>query len=216
MPNDFINEGEIPSNWVDSREIGTQTGSAPHGAPAPPVPNEMPQFFSGSVPPALQHDTSFVGTAVGTPRIPIFAVMPFGNQASPFTNAAAQSTATNTTTEFFGGGGVSQLNGLSGSVSLFSPDASILISPGGSTINLEANGVKSLNSLIGALSLVSSDSSVTITPSGSTIDLQASGGGGSAVEINGVGVSRDKQFYINAVLDGAAPVWGVNINGVAD
>lgn len=37
----------------------------------------------------------------------------------------------------------------------------------------------------------------------------------AAVEINGVGVSLDKQFFINGVADGAT-IWGVNINGVPD
>jgi hypothetical protein len=41
-------------------------------------------------------------------------------------------------------------------------------------------------------------------------------GGGSAVEINGVGVSEDKQFFINAVTDGSAPTWVVQINGTLD
>jgi hypothetical protein len=54
----------------------------------------MPQFFSGSMPPTLQHDVSFVGTEVGTPRIPKYSLMPLGNQANPFTNAAAASTIT--------------------------------------------------------------------------------------------------------------------------
>lgn len=40
------------------------------------------------------------------------------------------------------------------------------------------------------------------------------GGGGTAVEINGVGVSSDKQFYFNGVAD-VVSVWGVQINGAA-
>lgn len=41
-------------------------------------------------------------------------------------------------------------------------------------------------------------------------------GGGNAVEINGTGVSSDKQFFINGITDGSAPVWTVLVNGVAD
>lgn len=85
----LMDEGKIPSNWSPA-----ETGR-PLGAPAAPVPHDMPQFFSGSMPPALQHDVSFVGTEVGTPRIPKYSLMPFGNQANPFTNAAAQSTVIN-------------------------------------------------------------------------------------------------------------------------
>lgn len=39
---------------------------------------------------------------------------------------------------------------------------------------------------------------------------------GTAVEINGVGVSSTKQFFINGVTDGSAPIWAVLVNGVAD
>ena len=41
-------------------------------------------------------------------------------------------------------------------------------------------------------------------------------GSGSAVRINNVGVSSTKQFFINGVSDGSAPVWEVLVNGVAD
>jgi hypothetical protein len=43
-----------------------------------------------------------------------------------------------------------------------------------------------------------------------------SGGVGAAVEINGVGVSSDKQVGINAVYDGSAPTWVFTINSVSD
>lgn len=85
----LMDEKNIPPNWSPAET----PGRAPVGAPAPPVPHDMPQFFSGSMPPALQHDVSFVGTEVGTPRIPKYSLMPLGNQANPFTNAAAQSTS---------------------------------------------------------------------------------------------------------------------------
>jgi hypothetical protein len=89
----LMDEKNIPPNWSPVET----PGRAPVGAPAPPVPHDMPQFFSGSMPPALQHDVSFVGTEVGTPRIPKYSLMPFGNQANPFTNAAAASTSAGTT-----------------------------------------------------------------------------------------------------------------------
>lgn len=84
----LMDEKNIPANWqpIDA--------PVPAGAPAPPVLHDMPQYFSGSLPPSLQHDASFVATEMGSPRIPKTALMPFGNQANPFTNAAAQSTAT--------------------------------------------------------------------------------------------------------------------------
>src|SRR4029077_10312428 len=81
----LIDEKDIPSNWVPK--------DTPLGAPAPPVPHDKPQELSGSLSPAIQHDTSFVGTESSSPRIPRTALMPFGNQANPNTNAAAQSTA---------------------------------------------------------------------------------------------------------------------------
>jgi hypothetical protein len=44
----------------------------------------------------------------------------------------------------------------------------------------------------------------------------ASAGVAAAVKINGVGVSTDKQFGINATYDGSAPTWIVTINGTSD
>ena len=38
---------------------------------------------------------------------------------------------------------------------------------------------------------------------------------GSAVEINGVGVSPDKKIFINGVTDGSL-VWSISVNGVPD
>lgn len=83
----LMDEKNIPANWqpIDS--------PMPAGVSAPPVPHDMPQYFSGSLPPSLQHDASFVATEMGSPRIPKTALMPFGNQANPIANAAAQSTA---------------------------------------------------------------------------------------------------------------------------
>jgi|SRR5579859_548075 len=82
----LIDEKDVPANWVP-------VSSGPSQGSAPPLPNEMPTFFSGSMAPQLQHDGTFVGTEVASPRVPKFSLMPLGNQSSGFTNAAAQSTA---------------------------------------------------------------------------------------------------------------------------
>jgi hypothetical protein len=98
MPNPYLmDESKIPDNWTPTDSVAVRPGQAPLAAGAAPIPNEMPQFFSGSMPPVLQHDVSFVGTEVASPRIPKTALMPLGNQANPFTNAAASSTATTIT-----------------------------------------------------------------------------------------------------------------------
>lgn len=104
----LMNEEQVPDNWspVDP------SGQAPQNPSAPPAPNDMPQYFSGSLAPNLQHDGSFVGTEVGTPRIPKYSLMPFGNQSNPFTNAAASSTVEKvapTIPSSGGGGGSSQV-----------------------------------------------------------------------------------------------------------
>lgn len=44
----------------------------------------------------------------------------------------------------------------------------------------------------------------------------ASAGIGAAVKINGVGVSADKQVFINAVTDGSAPTWVFTVDGTPD
>lgn len=86
MANDdfLMNEEEIPENWAP-------VDATPS---APAVTNRVikPKFFSGSLPPNLQHDSSFVGTEPPS-YIPKNALMPFGNQSNPFTNAAATSTS---------------------------------------------------------------------------------------------------------------------------
>ena len=98
MPNNnLINEEHVPGNWEPVEATPIVPGQAPSSAPAAPVPHDMPQFFSGSMPRQLQLDTSFDGTATASPRIPKHSLMPFGNQASGFTNAAAQSTVVKTT-----------------------------------------------------------------------------------------------------------------------
>src|SRR5258708_5208381 len=89
----LIDEKNVPESWVPVDVPATVPGRSPSGAPAPPIPHEMPQFFSGSLSPSLQHDGSFVATEMASPRIPKTALMPFGNQANPSANAAATSTA---------------------------------------------------------------------------------------------------------------------------
>ncbi|VVB50958.1 Uncharacterised protein [uncultured archaeon] len=105
MPNkNLISENEVPENWTPAASV-----SQAQSPSAPPLPNAMPSLFSGSMPPALQHDKTFVGTEVGTPAIPKFSLMPFGLQGNPVTNAAVQSTvntgATTIVKQIIGGGG---------------------------------------------------------------------------------------------------------------
>jgi hypothetical protein len=89
MPNsEYLVSEESLANMPDA--------PAPQGAGAPPIPNNMPPYFAGSLAPQLQQNADYVGVQVGTPRIPIHSLMPFGNQASAFTNAAAQSTVIKT------------------------------------------------------------------------------------------------------------------------
>lgn len=99
MPNNpyLMTEEQLPGNWAPIDAGLMEPGKAPQGAPAPPIPHDMPQYFSGSLAPQLQHDASFVSTEVGSPRIPKYSIMPLGFQASAFTNAATQSTASKTT-----------------------------------------------------------------------------------------------------------------------
>jgi len=129
----LMDEKNLPENLVPAEGAVVIPGRGPLGAPAPPVPHDMPQFFSGSMPPTLQHDTSFVGTEVGSPRIPKYSLMPLGNQGNPFTNAAAQSTIINQITS--GGSGVDlKTNGVDNT------NQSILDITGGSNINVTSNG----------------------------------------------------------------------------
>jgi len=108
--NHLIDEKDVPGNWVDD-----VSPAANRLRPsAPPIPNAMPQYFTGSMPPKLQHDTSFVGTETASPRIPKFSLMPLGLQANAITNAAIASTASVTpprTPPATGGGDVTALTG---------------------------------------------------------------------------------------------------------
>jgi len=89
----LMDEKNIPSSWEPLEVPAVVPGKMMMASAPAPLPHDMPQYFSGSMPPALQHDTSFVSTEVNSPRIPKNSLMPLGNQASPFSNAAAQSTS---------------------------------------------------------------------------------------------------------------------------
>ncbi len=48
------------------------------------------------------------------------------------------------------------------------------------------------------------------------IEWKTGGSLNAAVQINGVGVSADRQMFLNAITDGAAPAWQFDINGTLD
>jgi hypothetical protein len=114
---------------------------------------------------------------------------------------------------------VTSLNGEVGDVSLISSDSSVTITPVGQTIDLMAagGGVTSVNTQTGAIVIESLDGSISVTtPTAGHVNLEVVHGGlPVAVEINGVGVSPDKQFFINGVSDGST-IWSVSINGTPD
>ena len=82
-----------------------------------------------------------------------------------------------------GGGGVTHLNGETGSVSLVA-GTGITVTPGGSTITISASGggggVTSLNGETGGVTLAAG-SGISISAMGSTITVSASGGGGGGL-----------------------------------
>jgi hypothetical protein len=88
---DYLMSEEEVSEKMPGWEPDTRPG--PTSPSAPPPPNTMPGYFQGSLPPTTQHDTTFIGTEVGTPRIPKTSLMPLSPQSNAFTNAASQSTA---------------------------------------------------------------------------------------------------------------------------
>lgn len=119
-------------------------------------------------------------------------------------------------------GGVLTSNGAGADPSFQASSPSLPVSvPNGGTgdTTLTAHGV-----LIGE-----GTSPVAVTSPGTVGQVLTSNGSGAdptfqtntpaiatAVKINGVGVSTDKQFFINAVTDGSAPTWTIQINGVTD
>jgi hypothetical protein len=103
MPNNnFIdNEDQLTGQWTPLKDVP----DAPKGAPALLIPHDVPQLFSGSLSPYIQHDSSFVGTQVGKTRIPSNSLMPFGPQNNPQNSAAAQTVVN----ESGGGGDVTKV-----------------------------------------------------------------------------------------------------------
>jgi hypothetical protein len=81
-------EAGLPSNWqpVDVEPIRP---SSPSGAPPPP--NAMSNYFSGSISPVLQHDAYYVKTIYGTPAIPNNLLFPIGVSGSAGANSAIMS-----------------------------------------------------------------------------------------------------------------------------
>jgi hypothetical protein len=96
---DIIQEAGLSPNWgvVESEPI---IPGAPKPGATPPLPNAMPSHFVGTLNPDMQHDTSFVGTQVASPRIASTPLMPAAPSGNPQTNAAIRSTTilTQTTT----------------------------------------------------------------------------------------------------------------------
>lgn len=103
------NEDYLMSEEEADKLEGSGSNPGPVSPSAPPARNAMPPYFQGSLPPTQQHDVSFVGTEVGTPRIPKTALMPLPLQSNPATNAAIQSTAS----KAGGSGGTAQTISLS-------------------------------------------------------------------------------------------------------
>ncbi len=62
---------------------------------APPIPyNSRSNYFSGSIPSSLQHDSNFVDVLRGPNHIPTLPLTPIGPSGKPTTNTGVQSTAT--------------------------------------------------------------------------------------------------------------------------
>jgi hypothetical protein len=76
-------------------EVPTFSG-APRPAPPPIMLGDAQGLFEGSISPAMQQSVAFVRTQVSSPQIPKFSLMPPAINGNPTTNAAVQSTATQT------------------------------------------------------------------------------------------------------------------------
>ena len=82
--------------------------------PAPPSVGDItpviPQYFSGSLDPSIQHDVDFVNTALRSSSAPRFALMPPGIQSSALTSAQLTSAIkTNAPASTGGGSGITSL-----------------------------------------------------------------------------------------------------------
>lgn len=81
-------EAGLPENWhpIDARPIVPGQSNA-----SPPLPNEMANYFSGSISPTMQHDAVFVGTQYGSPNVPSVSLMPIAAAGVPAVGSAIQS-----------------------------------------------------------------------------------------------------------------------------
>lgn len=204
---------------VDRPAIRTSAGAPP----------EVVDPYQGGIVSSLGLQTDTANSQLPGVVHPIYRLMPLSASGNPATNSAIQSTTNNIVTQVVttlppiklnvvnaSGGVVNTLGSGNGGTGLTDPGTALNVLTSNGTAWVSAPVVNSLNAETGALMLVSSDSSVTITtPTASTIDLSAHSGITGAVQINGVGVSIDKQFYFNGIADVVA-VWGVNINGTPD
>jgi hypothetical protein len=97
MPNSdyLISEEQIrEEDLLPVEQTKPQTPSGPAGTapPSAPVYDITRQFFSGSLPPQFQLDANFARARAASTRVPESALMPFGIQSNPSTNAAITST----------------------------------------------------------------------------------------------------------------------------
>lgn len=94
MPTDVektINqEAELPDNWVPKDVKPITPGSAPP-ASIVGLRSELGDFYSGSLSPALQHDTNFVRTGYPIPSGAQTPLMPMAPSGTPGVNSAVQS-----------------------------------------------------------------------------------------------------------------------------
>lgn len=94
MNEDFFDEeAGLPDGWhsIPSKPI------IPSAVGYPPNPNKMAPYFSGTISPVMQHDSTFVGTRYGSPNIPSLPLMPLALSGLPSAGSAIQSVSTNTT-----------------------------------------------------------------------------------------------------------------------
>jgi hypothetical protein len=80
-------EAGLGPNWVP---LETQPIIPGQSGGSPPAPVPLGNYTVGSISPSLQHDATFVETAYGTPRIPVFPLMPISSSGLASTNSAIQ------------------------------------------------------------------------------------------------------------------------------
>src|SRR5271165_5755888 len=85
-------EAGLPSNWVPVDRPPVEPGRA--------NPNSLidgnTKYLQGSLPPTFQHDSSFVNNSYKSDTSPSASLVPLTINGNPATNAAIQSTATQT------------------------------------------------------------------------------------------------------------------------